>query len=166
MPSHPWRLQNGWPNTCCCRIWKSTKSTKKKTKKLKTHIRQIFAPEGGRPLRGRPPFGASMRRMLFCRLLGFLHDFVNSHILPQHMLAIHLAISKHGLALSKKIRKTWQPSNLANSGRQPVCRLPCLHDPFSFSRMWGTEITQDQKTHKSKKHPCWNHGCPCWVPRP
>ena len=30
---------------------------------LKTYIKPIFEPKGGRPLRGRPPFGASIREM-------------------------------------------------------------------------------------------------------
>ena len=33
-----------------------------KPSNLKTYIRPIFAPKGGR-LRGRPPFGASIREM-------------------------------------------------------------------------------------------------------
>ena len=32
-------------------------------KNLKTYIRPIFEPKGGRPLRGRPPFGASIGEM-------------------------------------------------------------------------------------------------------
>ena len=32
-------------------------------KNLQTYIRPIFEPKGGRPLRGRPPFGASIGEM-------------------------------------------------------------------------------------------------------
>ena len=32
-------------------------------KNLETYIKPIFEPKGGRPLRGRPPFGASIREM-------------------------------------------------------------------------------------------------------
>ena len=62
MPSHPLILQNGWPKICCGRIWKSTKSCKTLSN-LATYIRSLFEPKGGRPLRGRPPFGASIREV-------------------------------------------------------------------------------------------------------
>ena len=35
----------------------------RKPSNLATYIRPIFEPKGGRPLRGRPPFGASIREM-------------------------------------------------------------------------------------------------------
>ena len=58
---------------------------RKKTRNLKTYIRPIFGPKGGRPLRRRPPFSAIIQEMQAARLLSFLHDFVDFHILPQHM---------------------------------------------------------------------------------
>ena len=34
-----------------------------KPKNLKNYMKPIFEPKEGRPLRGRPPFGASIREM-------------------------------------------------------------------------------------------------------
>ena len=53
--------------------------------KIKTYIRPIFEPKGGRPLRGRLPFGANLGLMYVFRLLVCLHDFFDFPILAQHM---------------------------------------------------------------------------------
>ena len=107
MASHPLRLQNGWPNICCGRIWTSTKSCKK-PKNLKTYITQIFAPKGGRPLRGRPPFGCEYLQgceKLSCSLM-FLYNAKPSFEIAKWM-------SRNMLWQNMKINKIMQkPENL------------------------------------------------------
>ena len=57
----------------------------KHLKPYKTCIRPMFATKGGAAASRLPLCGASIREMLVFRLLGFLLDFVDFHILPQHI---------------------------------------------------------------------------------
>jgi hypothetical protein len=49
MQINPSRLHNGWPNICCCRIWKSTQLCKKTKKHAKSqHLSNTCTKRGGR----------------------------------------------------------------------------------------------------------------------